>query len=146
MKLWFFNWLHRLEALYSPLYSPFLLIIFLHLTLWPKMVGECTCTSSFLDEKSSEMFAVLTKFFPALSIKYKYLRMIKLQLLNTTHNFLTNFHTEKLGPILLFSFLTWYKVMSYTGNASWPMKLISGVFNLITWLYPRTVSGPYITY
>ena len=46
-----------------------------------------------------------------------YLRMIKLQFLNTTLNLLTKFHMEKIGPFLLFNFLTWYKVITYTGNA-----------------------------
>ena len=58
--------------------------------------------------------------------------MIKLQFLNTTPNLLTKFHMEKIGPFVLFNFLTWYKVITCTGNASRPMKLIGGVFNVIT--------------
>ena len=72
--------------------------------------------------------------------------MIKLQFLNTTHNLLTKFYMENIGPFLLFNFLTWYKAITYTGNASWPLaKLIGDVFILITWFYLKMVSGPFIT-
>ena len=69
--------------------------------------------------------------------------MIKLQFINTTLNLLTKFHMEKVDTFLLFNFLTWYKVKTYIGKAS---KLISDVFNLITWLYLIMVPGPYITF
>ena len=71
---------------------------------------------------------------------------MKLQFLNTTHNLLTKFHMEKIGPFVLFNILTWYKVITYIRNVSWPMKLIGKVINLTTWLYLKTVSGLYITY
>ena len=71
---------------------------------------------------------------------------MKLQFLNTTHNLLTKFHMEKTGPFVLFNILTWYKVITYIRNVSWPMKLIGKVINLTTWLYLKTVSGLYITY
>ena len=55
--------------------------------------------------------------------------MIKLQFLNTTHILLTKFHMKKIGFFLLLNFLT-YDVITYTGNVSWPMKLIEDVFTL----------------
>ena len=58
--------------------------------------------------------------------------MIKLQFVNTTHNLLTKFYMEKTDHFLLFNFLTWYKVITYTGNASKPMKLTGDFLNLIT--------------
>ena len=72
--------------------------------------------------------------------------MIKLQFLDTTRNLLVNFHIEKIGLVLLFNFLAWYKALPYTANASWPMKLKGDIFNLMMWLYLKTISGPYITY
>ena len=44
--------------------------------------------------------------------------MIKLHFLNTTHDLLTKFHMKKDGHFLLFNFVTWYKIILYTGNAS----------------------------
>ena len=72
--------------------------------------------------------------------------MIKLQFLNTAHNLLTKFHMEKVGPFLLFNFLTWYKVITYILNVSWTMKFIGDAFTLIMWLYLKMVFGPYIAY
>ena len=42
----------------------------------------------------------------------KYLRMLKLQFLNTTHNLLTKFHLENIGTFHLLHFLAWYKVIT----------------------------------
>ena len=73
-------------------------------------------------------------------------RKIKLQFLNVTQNLLTKFHIGKIGPFLLFNFLIWYKVITYTGNASWLMKLIGAVLDLVAWIYFKTFFGPSITY
>ena len=48
----------------------------------------------------------------------KYLHILKLQFLKITHNLVAKFHIEKVGPFHLFNFLTWYKVIAYTGNTS----------------------------
>ena len=38
---------------------------------------------------------------------------------------------EKVGPFIMHNFWTWFKVISYTGNTLWHMKLIGDVFNMI---------------
>ena len=56
--------------------------------------------------------------------------MIKLQFSNTIHNLLTNSQMEKLCHFLLFNSLALYKVMTYSGNASQPIKLIGNVSSI----------------
>ena len=67
--------------------------------------------------------------------------MRKLKFLNVTYNLLTKFLMEKNQARLLFNFLPWYEVPTYTGDTVWQIKLISDVINLIIWLCLKMVSG-----
>ena len=74
----------------------------------------------------------IQNLFSALSLKYKVSVHNQITISQYTNNLQTKFHMKKIGPFLLFNFLTWCKVITSTGNAS-----VDDVFNLIMWLYLR---------
>ena len=70
-----------------------------------------------------------------------YLRMHKLQYLNTTYNLLTKFYPDKASPFQFIKFLTWYEVTTWTGNNPRQMKFIGDVINVITLIYLKKILG-----